>query len=50
MHHKFLGWILEQEDDNNGKTGDIQMRSAVHLVAFYQQEFLSFDKCSWGTC
>ena len=50
MHCRFLGWILEQKNDNTGKMGDIQMRSVVYLAAFCQHEFLSFDKCSWVTC
>lgn len=32
------------EKDNNAKTGEIQMKAFVQLIAMYQYKFLGFDK------
>lgn len=44
MHCGILGYILEQQQQNNGKTGEIQIKPVMYLIVLYQCQFLSFDK------
>lgn len=38
--------ILDQKKDSSGKTGEIQIKSAVWFVAVSHHWFLSGDKCT----
>lgn len=44
MQYDILGCILEEEQQNNEKKmEEIQVKPVVYLIVLYQYEFLSFD-------
>ena len=43
MHCGILGYILEQQQQNNGKTGEIQIKPVMYLIVLYQYQFPGFE-------
>lgn len=40
---------LDFKKDVSGKTGEIQIKSGIHLIVIDQCWFLRFDKCDMAT-
>ena len=36
MYCGILGYILEQQQQNSGKTGEIQIQTVIYLIVLYQ--------------
>lgn len=36
----------KEEEDSNGKTGEIQIKTEGQLIVLYHCQFVSFDKCT----